>query len=108
MFLTVEPGASPARPAEAATYINADHHRGGCDEIACSSLDRTYASAFMIRASTPGPQVRARYMQSFVKGLVRLAAEDRHAISAALEPGTLNAISVAPILGWLPFSVNVE
>jgi hypothetical protein len=63
----------------------------------------------MIRASTSGaPQVRARYMQSFVKGLGRLTAEDRDAIAAGIAPGTLEAIAAAPVLGWLPFSVNVD
>jgi hypothetical protein len=47
-------------------------------------------------------------MQSFVKGLDRLTAEDRRSVSAALEPGTLEAIWAAPVLGWLPFSVNVD
>jgi hypothetical protein len=47
-------------------------------------------------------------MQSFVKGIDRLAEEDRRSISAALEPGTLDAISAAPMLGWLPFSMNVD
>lgn len=63
----------------------------------------------MLRAAIPGaPKVRARYMQSFVKGLERLAEHDRRAIGGALEPGTLQAISSAPVLGWLPLSVNVD
>jgi hypothetical protein len=47
-------------------------------------------------------------MQSFVKGLARLSEEDRRAVVAELPPGTLDAIATAPVLGWLPFSVNVD
>lgn len=54
------------------------------------------------------PRVRARYMQSFLHETSRLPADDRRAIERALSPGTVDAIILAPLLGWLPFSVNLE
>jgi hypothetical protein len=59
-------------------------------------------------SSQKPPQVRARYMQSFVNGLDRVPEQERHAIRSSLRPGTLEAIAVAPMLGWLPLAVNVE
>ena len=47
-------------------------------------------------------------MQSFASETSRLPEADRRAIAQAITPSTLDAIAVAPLLGWLPFSVNLS
>jgi hypothetical protein len=47
-------------------------------------------------------------MQAFIARIGRLPEEDRSAVCVAIWSETLDAISEAPILGWLPAELNLE
>jgi hypothetical protein len=47
-------------------------------------------------------------MQTFADHVDRLPAADRDAIRAAVPEGTWDAIDSAGLLGWLPFTTNLE
>lgn len=54
------------------------------------------------------PSVRARYMQTFLRHIDRLEADDSRAIREAVSPETRIAIETAGLLGWLPIRMNLD
>jgi len=46
-------------------------------------------------------------MQGFISETGRLPEADRRAIAEVMTPALLDTIAGAPLLGWLPFSVNL-